>query len=103
MDSHSYQSSQKINRLEIIHTIMKKYIEQLNRDLNLEFLKLDIKGTNIESLYKYRFELFLLDTYELSTKEKIRAIATGVIMISAVNKPVWSSNCFNTGLLAFQL
>jgi hypothetical protein len=54
-----------------------KDIKQLNQGLNFEFLKLDIKGTNIESYYSYRFELFLLETSELSRKEKFEAITTG--------------------------
>ncbi|MFA5298836.1 MAG: hypothetical protein WC389_11580 [Lutibacter sp.] len=54
-----------------------KDIKQLNQALNFEFLRLDIKGTNIESFYSYRFELFLFETSELSPKEKIEAIITG--------------------------
>lgn len=54
-----------------------KDIKQLNQDLKFEFANLDIKGTNIESFYSYRFELFLFETSELSPKEKIEALITG--------------------------
>ncbi len=54
-----------------------KDIKQLNQDLNFEFLRLDIKGTNIESFYSYRFELFLFHNSELSPKEKIEAYIIG--------------------------
>jgi len=56
---------------------MKKDINQLNRDLNFEFLRLDIKGANIESFYNYRFNLFMFENSELTQKEKIEVILTG--------------------------
>lgn len=56
---------------------MKKDINQLNRELKIELSRLDIKGENIESYYKYRFDLFLLETSELSPKEKAEVLITG--------------------------